>query len=963
MSQVRPLLSPLLVGRDELLGLAERRIAEVGRGRGQLLMLAGEAGIGKTRLLQAALRRAAAEGFRVAKGDLSPHDRQVPLASISDLARTMRGVAAFDDLGSRLLALRTSADADALGARRSLVHEIADLIADAVDRPTVLAFDDLQWADELSLEVIGELARLARDRPLLLLAAYRLDELPVASIHREWRSRLLSQRLAEEARLRPLDRDETALVVTLILETGLPAPREVVNAVYERTDGIPLHIEELLAALDDRARTDGRAIREAQVPDTIEDAVLARYARLSEDARMVARAGAVIGRCFVPDMLAGCLDRPVADLDVPLAELVEQSFLYPFDFLDRGYYDFRHQLLRDALYATVPPAELRRLHARAGEFGSQLVGTSDVHASVHFERAGLRALAYRTAMKGAREASAVCSRREAFELYERAAANAPDSLPADELAALYEGYCEAALAIDNVPVIEETATLARRYFIEAGRPLDAASMLATLAANARRDVRSAEERGALLLAADAEVTALPETPDRNLVLSDLRVMQGLLEFDAGRHAAASARFDEARTLLHAAGITDSGDVDYIDATVDVFAGRVHEGLLAMLEVARRGREARQESTGVTAYRWAAAAAVRVMAYPIAEVGLREGLRYADEIEQSYCRHVMAATAAHLAWAAGRWDEAVTAAAIEIVEHGSRRGTLGSRDALGFVAFGRGDVERARTLLGESLAIGRPADEVDLVLPAMWGLAETALIAGEPEVALRWCEEALALVEATDERVLLVPFVVTGVRAALSARRPDVAARWLAHLSTLLEAWDELARPALDHADGLLRTSAGSTIAARTALEAAVAGWEALGRTWEALWARIDLAACLLRANREAEAMTGLREVRTRAEALEADPLVRRADELLAVARSRGAEEEPWRPLTAREFEVARLVADGLTNGEIGAKLGLSTRTVGAHLEHILAKLDFTRRAEVAAWVASMAGPVPTGVGG
>ena len=155
----------------------------------------------------------------------------------------------------------------------------------------------------------------------------------------------------------------------------------------------------------------------------------------------------------------------------------------------------------------------------------------------------------------------------------------------------------------------------------------------------------------------------------------------------------------------------------------------------MLEVARSARAARQESTGVTAFRWTAAAAVRVMDYPVAEVGLREGLRYADEIEQSYCRHVMAATTAHLAWAAGRWDEAVAIAAIELVEQGSRRGTLGSRDVLGFVAFGRGDVGRARTLLDESLAIGRPASEVDLVLPAMWGLAETALVAGEPEVAL------------------------------------------------------------------------------------------------------------------------------------------------------------------------------------------------------------------------------------
>jgi DNA-binding CsgD family transcriptional regulator len=962
MHQVRPLLSPLLVGRDDLLALAERRLDEAVGRRGNLLMLAGEAGIGKTRLMYAVLRKAENAGFRIAKGDLGPHDRQVPLASVLDLARSLRADRSFGTLGAEMAGLEASGGADSLSSRRKLVHELADLVIGAIDRPTVLAFDDLQWADELSLEVIGELARLGRGLPLLLLTGYRLDELPPASLHREWRARLLSQRLAEEVRLQPLTRDETALVVTLILATGLPAPREVVNAVYERTDGIPLHIEELLAALGDDARLDGRAIRDAHVPDTIEDAILVRVARLSADARDVARAGAVIGRCFTPEVLAGCLDRPVAALDAPLAELVEQAFLYPFDFLDRGFFDFRHALLRDALYATVPPAELRRLHARAGEFGSLISEGSTIHASVHFERAGLRAQAYRASLAGARAASAVSSRREAFELYARAVANLPDGLPAEELATLYEGYCEAALAIDNVAVIEATARLARGYFLDAGQPVHAAEMLIILAVNARRDVRPATERRRLLAEADAEVAALPPSPDRDLVLYDVRTLQGMLALDAGDHAGALALFEEARVLLAASEDPDTGDIDYSIASVGVFAGRVEDGLEEMIDVARRERAARHEATGVTAFRWTAAAAVRVMAYPVAEVGLREGLRYADEIEQSYCRHVMAATSAHLAWAAGRWDEAVAIAGIELVENGSRRGTLGSRDVLGYVAVGRGDVQRARVLLGESMAIGIAGEEIDLVLPAMWGLAEAALVAGEPDVALARCEEAVARVRPTDERALLVPFVVTGVRAALAARRPDTAERWLMDLRMLLAGWDRLAQPALDHADGLLRTSTGSTVAARTSLEAAVAGWESLGRAWEALWAQLDLAACLLRSNREAEAMPILRVLVARADSLASTPLRQRADELIRVARDRGAEEEPWRPLTAREFEVARLVADGLTNIEIGERLGLSPRTVGAHIEHMLAKLSFTRRAEIAAWVAGMAGGVRAGTG-
>ncbi len=517
------------------------------------------------------------------------------------------------------------------------------------------------------------------------------------------------------------------------------------------------------------------------------------------------------------------------------------------------------------------------------------------------------------------------------------------------------------MAVDDVAVIEETAHLARRHYLDAGRPLDAANMLVILSSSARRDVRPASDRRELLAQADAELAALHGSPEINLIVSDVRLMQGMLELDAGQHAAATMLFDVARSLRLASTDPDCSDIDSMVASIDVFEGRVENGLETILRVARGARAARQESTGVTAFRWSAAAAMRVMAYPVAEAALRDGLRYADEIEQSYCRHVMAATTAHLAWAAGRWDEAVSVAEIELVERGSRRGTLGSRDVIGFVGFGRGDVLRARTLLDESMAIGRAGGEVDLVLPAAWGLAETALIAGEPEVALQRCEEALALARPTGERALLVPFVVTGVRAALASRRPDAAERWLSEVAALLAGWDRLARPALDHADGLLRTSTGSTVAARASLEAAVAGWEALGRTWEMAWARLDLAACLLRSNRESEAIEPLREVEAFAERVGSLPLRNRAGELKSIVRHRGAQEEPWRPLTAREFEVARLVAEGQTNSLIAASLGLSPRTVGAHVEHILAKLAFTRRAEIAAWVAVMATGAATAV--
>jgi DNA-binding CsgD family transcriptional regulator len=964
MVQPRQLLSPLLVGRDELLSLAERRIVEARARHGALLMFAGEAGIGKTRLLKAAIRQAHLAGCRYAKGDLAPQDSLVPLASLKDLARSMDPTT-FGDMGPRLLELRGGKGQDTLASRRILVREIADTIIDAVDRPTVLAFEDLQWADELTLEVVGDLARLGQDRPLLLLAAYRLDELPVGSIHREWRSRILTQRLGEELRLERLNAADTALVTTLILGTGLPAPREVADAVYERTNGIPLHIEELLAALGPEVGSDGRSIRDAAVPDTIEDAVLARTSRLSEDARAVARAASVMGRCFVPDVLAGVMDRAVLDLDRPLQELVDSSILYPFAFVDRGYYDFRHQLLRDALYDTVPATDLRRLHARAGEFGAELVGASEIHASAHFERAGLKAQAFRAALAGARAAAAMSSRYESFELYRRAIANMPSELPPGQKAQIYSEYTDAAGAIDNITALEEAAASARRFYREAGDPSGAAEMLLNLANAARRDVRPRSEREALLRQAATELEGLPGGSRRDTAVAVLRLFQAMLALDTGLLVESHVRFEEARALLDGAGDSrldiDPLEIDYLAAVPRALSGEVATALQTMLDVARRAREAKMESCGVTAYRTAATTAVRVMDYRTAEIGLREGLRYAEEIEQSYCRSIMAATSAHVAWAGGRWDEAVGTAELELVEPGSRRAIVSSRNALGFVALGRGLVDRAHDLLDESLAISRPSHESELILPALWGKAEVALVAGDAARALRHCEEALELGLQTGDAPSLVPFVVTGVRAALADRRPEAAERWLAQVSPLLHDWIDLAAPAIAQADGLIRLAAGSLVAARTSLETAVSGWDARGRIWEATWARIELATCLLRSSRYVEATRLIADIQATARSLGSAPLASRAEELARRARGRGADEEAWYPLTAREFEVARAIAEGKTNAEIAAALFVSPKTVSAHVEHILAKLGASRRAEVATWVSTIAqNAVPAG---
>ncbi|HEY7131298.1 MAG TPA: AAA family ATPase, partial [Candidatus Limnocylindrales bacterium] len=954
MKRAGSMLCPVILGRDHLLDLMDHLIAETRGGHGATLFLSGSAGLGKTRLIRATIRKAEAAGLRVDGGSVAPQDHQVPLASIREMATGMRGNANWGTLSEDLLAIDGRHDGDPLGARRLIVRSAADRILAAIDRPTMLVFDDLHWADEMSLEVIGELARHGTELPLLLLGGYRGDELPSDTIHREWRARLLSQRFAEEARLERLTLEETATATTLILGGELPAAREVVAAVHERTNGIPLHIEELLAAVDDDDLQDGRRIREAHVPDTIGDAVLARLGRLSADAQQIAKAGAVVGRCFTPDVLAGMVDRPLQELEPTIEELVDASILYPFDYIDSGYYDFRHQLLRDAIYGVVPPSQLRRFHAQAAEFVMTLEASSVVHASRHYERAGLRSQAYRAAMTGAGEASRISARHESWELYRRAIDNMPPDLSPGEKGELYRSFGGAAAAIERIDDFIAAAHEARRWFLEAGRRADAAEMFVDMANGERKNgITSIDQRRALIARGLAEIDDAADEPRAEEVRSQLLNFQSLNEFDA-------ANFDEAERLNreYLAIARELGDreleldAEFQGGQIALMRGENDEALALLVSVAQQGRDAGYESVGVTSFRVAAMMAARVMDYPAAEAAIGEGLEYADAIEQSHCRQQMAVTSALIDWAHGSWDTASRLARQELAERGCRRGALGAVPVVAYVALGRGEFAEARRWLEKALAEGRTMGDLEMVLPPLWGLAELDVVSGDPVAAATGCAEALEIAERTGERPFFVPFVVTGTRALIAAHRPDDAERWVASCRVHLAGW-AMAADARAHAEGLVRLSGGQLTAARESLEQAVRGWDARGRIWEATWARLDLAQALLRSNRYADASGLIAEARTTATTLRSEPLLSRADELARIGRGRGTSDEPWRPLTVREFEVARLIADGMTNAEIAEALDIAPKTASSHVEHILAKLGVTRRAEIAAWTANV----------
>jgi predicted ATPase len=366
------------------------------------LFVSGEAGIGKTRLLReiaAALADTRQIGAVVFQRDL-----EAVGGLILDLALELgrsgepRAGAALRD---RLLEPPVTIG-DVSRGRRMLVADLAATITSLLaDRPTLLRIEDLHWADELSLDVLERVAGGLGETPSMLIGTYRSDELYPRSALRRLRTRLLEQRLAEEVRLPRLDAGETAALVESL--TGRVESATTIRTVFDRSDGIPLHIEELVAGAS-----------EISVPETVADAVGAQKAMLAPQTQLVVEAASVIGRSFDLDLPIAVAGIESAAVDVALKELGERYLVLPG--ADGSTFDFRHALIRDAIYDTVAPLRKRSLHSVVARAALEQ-GFRDAYVSDQFERAHEAGEAYRHALDAARDARRVSAHREAVDLF------------------------------------------------------------------------------------------------------------------------------------------------------------------------------------------------------------------------------------------------------------------------------------------------------------------------------------------------------------------------------------------------------------------------------------------------------------------------------------------------------------------------------------------------------------------
>jgi DNA-binding CsgD family transcriptional regulator/tetratricopeptide (TPR) repeat protein len=378
-----PVTCPVLVGRTVQLASLKRALQDASRGMGQTVLLAGEAGIGKSRLVGAAKARANLEGFLLLESTCFEPDRNVPYAPLIDLLRAQLLGRGSDDvaqvLGSaaptlihlvpelavRLPGIAATPPLEPEQQRHRLFHALVELLVGLTRaQPVLLIIEDLHWCDTTSLDFLRYVARRLARLPVLLLLSYRLDE-PQPSL-RHLLAELDRERLATELSLAPLSRAEVETMLRATLSLGRPVRAEFLDAIYGLTDGNPFFIEEVLKALvvtgdlaPAESTWDRTPLDVLRVPRTIEDAVLRRLVRVSPAAQRVARVAAVAGRRFnfvLLEMLAA-EDEPA--LLLHLKELVAAQLLV--DESADGF-AFRHALTRQAIYAQLLVRERQTLH-------------------------------------------------------------------------------------------------------------------------------------------------------------------------------------------------------------------------------------------------------------------------------------------------------------------------------------------------------------------------------------------------------------------------------------------------------------------------------------------------------------------------------------------------------------------------------------------------------------------------
>ena len=429
-----------LIGRRAERERLERALAGARGGRGALVLLSGEAGVGKTRLAQEAAE-AGAPALRGGARQADPAPYGPVVAALRAHLRARPGALdAPGPLRAHLARILPElGEPAAAGDRATLVEAVRDALARLAGAgPLVMVLDDLQWSDAATLDLLGALAEPLGELPALVIGTYRSDGLPRDHMIRRLRNDLRRGGRMEEIALAPLDPAETAELLAAALG-GAPSPA-LARTVHDRTQGIPFFVEELARALAVRGalRAGRRGLElagdDVPVPDTVRDAVLMAASELSPEARAAAEVAAVAGEAFDLGLVAGIAGEGA------VAELADAGVLRE---AGPGRAAFRHALTREALYADVPWLRRRALHRGLAEGLSAAAGSARELAT-HWLGAGEGGPARDALLRAAGESFALHAYRDAARAGRQALELWPDGEAREDRIAALAAYAGAA---------------------------------------------------------------------------------------------------------------------------------------------------------------------------------------------------------------------------------------------------------------------------------------------------------------------------------------------------------------------------------------------------------------------------------------------------------------------------------------------------------------------------------------